>query len=81
MAKVSLIGQILEVEREIAWRKKNYPRMVAKGELREAEAELLIGRMEAIRPTLLFCRDNEADIRDYIAQRKSAEADGREAGR
>ncbi len=71
MAKVSLISQILEVQREIAKRKQVYPRLVAKGDMRKAEGELLIGRMEAVLATLLFVQQHENGFRAYIADRKA----------
>lgn len=70
--KVSIIGQISEVDREIAMRKQVYPRQVASGKMRQAEADLLIGRMEAVRRTLVFCHNNEPDIRAFIAAKRGA---------
>ncbi|WP_210171810.1 hypothetical protein [Mesorhizobium sp. Root157] len=52
-------------------RKQVYPRRVAERKMRQAEADLLIGHMEAVRDTLLFCQDHEADIRAYIAAKKA----------
>ena len=69
MKKISIIGQIAEIEREIAMRERVYPEQVRRGKMRQAEAEMLIERAYAIRATLLFCRDHETDIRAYIAAR------------
>ncbi len=66
MSKVSLVSQILEVEREIAKRRSVYPRLVGAGKMRAGEAELLIGRMTAVRDTLVFLQTHEATIRDAI---------------
>lgn len=73
-AKVSIIGQISEVEREIAMRKQVYPRQVGSGKMRQAEADLLLARMEAVRQTLIFCHAHEADIRAYIASKRGAQS-------
>lgn len=69
--KVSIIGQLAEVEREIAMREQVYPRQVSAGKMRQAEAELLMERIHAVRATLIFCREHEADIRAYIASKKA----------
>ncbi|KQZ87218.1 hypothetical protein ASD64_07205 [Mesorhizobium sp. Root157] len=71
MARVSITSQLLEIDREIKMRKQVYPRRVAERKMRQAEADLLIGHMEAVRDTLLFCQDHEADIRAYIAAKKA----------
>jgi hypothetical protein len=74
MAKVSIHSQIREAEREVAKRREVYPRLVAKGSMRQAEADLLISYMEAIRDTLLFCRDNQEEFRAFVAARKTGAA-------
>ena len=70
--KISLIGQIAEVDREIAKRHEVYPRMVAGGKMKMGEAELLIGRMQAVRASLTFLQEHEADIRVMIAAKREA---------
>lgn len=60
---VSIRTQIGEAERELRKRREVYPRLVGAGKMRQAEAELLIGYMEAIRDTLVFVRNHEAAIR------------------
>lgn len=72
--KVSLIGQIAEVDREISLRERVYPEQIRRGKMRQAEAELLIGRMRAVRASLSFLQDNEADIRAMVTARKAAQA-------
>lgn len=67
--KISIIGQIAEVDREIAMRRRVYPGQVRVGKMRQAEADLLIERMQAVRATLKFCQENEADIRAYMAEK------------
>lgn len=74
MPKISILGQIAEIDREIAVRQRVYPNQIREGKMRQAEAELLMERIHAIRDTLFFCKDNEADIRAYIAQKKAGAA-------
>ncbi|MGC4409584.1 hypothetical protein D4A92_19875 [Rhizobium rosettiformans] len=69
MKKISIIGQIAEIEREIAMRERVYPERVRTGKMRQAEAEMLMERALAIRATLMFCREHEADIRAFMASR------------
>jgi hypothetical protein len=69
--KVSLIGQIAEVDREISLRERVYPEQIRRGKMRQAEAEMLIGRMRAVRASLAFLQDNEADIRAMVAARRT----------
>lgn len=70
--KVSIHSQIIEATREIDQRNRVYPRLVGAGKMRQSEADLLIQRMEAIRDTLAWVRDNEPDIRACIASRRAA---------
>lgn len=65
--KISIIGQIAEIDREIAMRVSLYPRQVAAGKMKQGEADMLMDRIQSIRNTLMFCRENEADIREYMA--------------
>lgn len=74
--KISIIGQISEIEREIAMREKLYPREVQSGRMKQEFAEMAMARIYAIRATLDFCRENERDIREFIAAKKSAKAGG-----
>lgn len=74
MAKISIIGQIAEMDREIAMRQRVYPNQVREGKMRQSEAEHLIERAMAIRATLVFCKDNETDIREFIAAKKAGKA-------
>lgn len=71
--KISLTGQIAEVERELALRRNVYARDVASGKMKQSLADLLIERMEAVRGTLMWLQKNEADIRAHVAAK--AEAD------
>lgn len=64
--KFSLNQQIEEVERELQQRRSVYPRLTATGKLRESVAEYQVGRMEAVRRTLQWLRDNEAAVRAAV---------------
>ncbi|PWE52054.1 hypothetical protein DEM27_33090 [Metarhizobium album] len=72
--KISIIGQISEIDREIGHRESLYPRLVREGKMREEERKMLMDRIFAIRDTLQFCKTHEADIREYIARKKADEA-------
>lgn len=72
--KISIIGQIAEIDREIAMRERVYPREVQSGRMKQAEAEMLMERIHAVRATLMFCREHEADIRAYMAAKKAGAA-------
>ena len=74
MSKISIIGQIAEIDREIAMRKNVYPRQIREGKMRQSEADLLMDRITAVRATLVFCREHEADIRAYVAAKKAGTA-------
>lgn len=68
--KISIIGQIAEMDREIGEREKLYPRLVREGRMREEQRVMLMDRAYAIRATLMFCREHEADIRAYMLAKK-----------
>lgn len=70
--KVSLIGQIAEIDREIALRQRVYPEQIRRGKMRQAEADLLMGRIHAVRASLVFLKANEDDIRQLVAERRTA---------
>ncbi|RUU27835.1 MAG: hypothetical protein EOQ98_19255 [Mesorhizobium sp.] len=72
--KIAIAGQIAEAMRELAMRKNTYPRLIGSGKMKQSEADLCLARMEAIRDTLLFCQQHEADIRSYIAAKREAVA-------
>lgn len=61
---VSLSRQIGCVEREIAMRKRVYPRLVAAGKMRAAMASFEIGDMEAVLETLRWLQENGKAGRD-----------------
>ncbi|WP_421579086.1 hypothetical protein [Shinella sp. M31] len=72
--KISIIGQIAEIDREIAEREKLYPRLVREGRMPEEKRVMLMDRIFAIRATLNFCRENETDIRAWMAEKKAGRA-------
>lgn len=67
--KISLVGQIAEIDREISHRESLYPRLVREGKMKEEMRVMLMDRIFAIRATLMFNKDNEADFRQYMACR------------
>jgi hypothetical protein len=69
--KVSLIGQIAEIDREIALRQRVYPEQMRKGKMRQAEADLLMQRIQAVRASLMFLQEHENEIRAMIAAKKT----------
>lgn len=69
--KVSLIGQIAEIDREITMRQRVYPEQIRRGKMRQAEADLLMGRIQAVRASLVFLKEHENDIRAMIAAKKA----------
>jgi hypothetical protein len=69
---ISLTGQIAEVERELGLRHTVYANQVATGKMKQALADLLIERMEAVRDTLIWLQRHEADIRAHVAAKKAA---------
>ncbi|MGX1259829.1 hypothetical protein [Sinorhizobium fredii] len=73
-SKISIIGQIAEIDREIRLREQVYPRQVQAGKMKKEEAEMLMSRIQAVRATLFFCQQHEAAIREYIAARKAGAA-------
>lgn len=71
---ISIIGQIAEIDREIAMRDKVYPHQISSGKMRDAEANMLMDRIRAVRETLVFCRDNEAEFREFMRCRAEFKA-------
>jgi hypothetical protein len=61
------------VEREIGLRHQVYKRQVDKGDMKQALADLLIERMEAVRTTLYWLQKHEADIRAFVAAQKGGQ--------
>ncbi len=72
--KISIVGQIAEIDREISHRASLYPRLVQQGRMKEEIRVMLMERIEAIRATLIFCKEHENAIRTYIAEKKAGTA-------
>jgi hypothetical protein len=49
---IPLVEQISECEREVSLREQLYPRWIARGTMREAEAAMHLERMRAVLATL-----------------------------
>ncbi len=58
--KIPIEQQISEVQRELALRRNVYPGFVARGKMRQGEADEHIARLEAVLTTLMWLRDNRA---------------------
>lgn len=72
--KISLNLQIDEVTRELNQRRGVYPRMVAKGTMKQSLADYQMERLEAVKATLEWLRENETDVRAYVAAKKERAA-------
>lgn len=68
---VSLNQQIEEVDRELAQRARVYPRLVGQGKLRQSVADYHVKRMQAVKATLEWLRDNEAAVRAAVGRDKA----------
>jgi len=51
-----------EVDRELKQRADVYPRWVARGKLQQSIADYQVRRLEAVKATLEWVRDNEAEL-------------------
>jgi len=58
---MSLAQQIEEVERELKLRREVYPRMIAKGALRQSVADYHMQRMQAVLETLRRLQENAVE--------------------
>ncbi len=66
MKKISLGAQLEEIDRELALRRKVYPRLVATREIRESLANLQMERLEGVRRTLAWLQANEILIKGRL---------------
>lgn len=67
MSKVSLNQQIDEVDHELSMRKRVYPGLVSRSKLSQVKADYHMDRMRAVKATLEWLRDNEAEIKRRVA--------------
>lgn len=67
MSKISLNQQIDEVEHELSMRKRVYPGLVSRAKLSQVKADYHMDRMRAVKATLEWLRDNEAEIKRRVA--------------
>lgn len=74
MPKISIIGQISEIDQEIAMRERVYAEQVRTGKMKPEAAQMRMDRIHAVRATLVFCQRNEAGIRAFIAAKKAGAA-------
>lgn len=66
MTKFTLAQQISEVDREIALRHAVYPGLVTRKKMRHGEADEHLARMESVRRTLIWLRENETKLREFL---------------
>lgn len=64
--KIPLDQQIAELKRELALRANVYPGFVARGKMRQGEADLHIARMTAALHTLMWLQENETKIKAKV---------------
>ena len=67
MRKIGLAQQISELLREQQMRARVYPRLIAKGDMRQAEADECNTRLDAAIATLRWLQDNEPVIKHRLA--------------
>lgn len=65
--------QIAEVKRELALRSQVYPNLVRNGKMKQAEADLCTGRMQAVLTTLEYMRENRHVIVAAVAASRVVE--------
>lgn len=63
---VSLNEQIAEVVRESALRENVYPGLIARGKLKQREADYCMERLRGVLDTLLWLRNNEHLIKQRL---------------
>lgn len=56
---ISIVGQIRAIDREIAYRNRVYPRLVASRKMTNESAEYQVACMVAVRDTLESLLDNQ----------------------
>lgn len=71
MSKISIIGQLSEIDQEIAMRERVYPEQIRTGKMKMEAAQMRMDRIHAVRATLVWCQKNQADIRAYVAAKKA----------
>ena len=74
MRKFSLASRIAEVRRELNQRNRVYPRLIAKRELRESEANLRMAIMLDVLDTLVWLREHEEEIVAFLTAKNDRAA-------
>lgn len=72
LKKFSLAAQIEEVERELEYRAKVYPRIVSSRAMTQSVSDMHVDRMKAVLATLRWLQANETDVRAYVAAKQVA---------
>jgi hypothetical protein len=65
-ARIPLAVQIAEIEREIALRRRVYPRWIQIGRMKQDDADRHIATLEAARVTLQWLKENETFVRGAV---------------
>ena len=68
--KLSLVGQITEVKREIAMRERVYPYHVKQLKMKQGEADYHLAAIKSVLSSLEFLQEHECAIREYIRAKK-----------
>lgn len=68
MSKPALDDQVAEVGREVGLRRNVYQRLIAKGQMTQAAADLHLARMEAAYRTLKWLKKHEARIKAALGK-------------
>lgn len=66
--KISLNQQIDEVDRELVQRAAVYPRLVSANKLAQSKADYQMARMQAVKRTLEWLRNNEGAIKGRVGK-------------
>ena len=66
--RISLNQQIQAAQREVALRQSVYPGQVARGKMRQAEADFHIETMGAVQRTLEWLADHERVIKQRLSE-------------
>lgn len=70
LAKPSFTEMLVEAQREVGFRRRNYPMWVSRGTMKEPAAKLHLHRMEAIAKFLEWAIPREAEIRAIAEKEK-----------
>lgn len=67
--RFSLAAQIEEVDLELTYRDEVFRRRVSTGQMKQSMSDYRIGRLRAVRATLVWLQSNEAKIKQLLLRR------------